>query len=505
MSDEKSNDNLKGWSRRRAIRMAATAGLGIYAFPSSVNATDAVQKKATPPKPYRDASTSDEVHFTHVAEFDSTSRALELYESTGEPTQLFQHELLESLRENPHQSTFNLVVNTMGERASTKRDADGVRLRGFRPTEREVEALSRFGEVTHVGDVVSTKVCLRNVARGDIARIAHLPSIVEVGRMPDAITPNEVDASNVVGNSWDQFKSAHGNYSESSVNIGIVGAGYDYESYGAYSSNYAQDIGLDKSLSKDFTDESDPFDDTTWSGHSTDVGDTAAYMLKDGDTHSDLFVSLKVTSASTDFTDEQVRKAIEYATKNGIDVLNMSFGIHSWDHCPSHYCEELNSYTDGGGVPVAAVGNKDNSSQVEYPACSWQTVGTGGVHTKDSDGNPVAESDTEYGNVLFYEPFDNTMYCKWCYNDSGEYSSFSPEVYGVSQINTDAGNSISGTSYACPQVAAAAWIDFADGGIDSYSSAMKKFTQMNEYTVVNNDESSDAAREGQLMEADYYF
>jgi hypothetical protein len=52
-------------------------------------------------------------------------------------------------------------------------------------------------------------------------------------------------------------------------------------------------------------------------------------------------------------------------------------------------------------------------------------------------------------------------------------------------------------------VAAAATIDFADDGISSYSSAMNKFTQMHVYDVVNQDESSDPAEQGDLVEADF--
>ena len=377
-------------------------------------------------------------------------------------------------------------------------------LHGFRPTQSEVETLSRFGDVTHVSDLVSTKVCLRNVAQDDITQIAHLPSVAEVSRMPSAITPNTVDASDVVSNSWDAFANAHGNYTVYYISIGLVGAGYD-DTYQNYNSNYTKDIGLNNSLSRDFTEESDPFNDTRWGGHTTDVGDTAAYMLKDGDTHPDMFTSLKVVSDSTGLTDENLRSALEHATKKGIDVLNMSFGIRSWSKCPSHYCSSLDSYTTGGGVPAAAVDNTSNNSKVEYPACSWHTVGTGGVQEKDSNGNVVAESDTEYGHILFKDPFSSDTYCPWCYDSSGVASSFSPEVYAVSQINTDSNDYLSGTSFARPQVAAGAWLNFADGSVNSYSDAMSKFKNMNSTQVVNNDENEDAAEEGDLLEADYYF
>lgn len=512
MSEKGTDSESDGWERRDILRTTVAAGMGVP-FLTSTSRASAASEKVDPPTPYPatgvvSVSSGTATYFTHVAEFNSTKRMLNRYESTGTPGELFHHALVEKLHTNPSKSTFNLVVNTMGERTSETRTGRKSRtLYGFRPKESEIETLSQFGDVTHVGDVVSTKVCLRNVTRDDVVRLAHLPFVVEINRMPDPIEPNKnVDASEVVGSSWGQFTNAHGNYSEYIATLGIMGSGYDADTYGEYASNYANDVGFNDSLSKDFTDESDPYNDTAWGGHATNVGDTAAYMLKDGHTHSDLFASLKVVSGSTDLTDENIRQALQHATKKGIDVLNMSFGINSWQQCPSDYCEELDSYTTDGGVPVAAVGNKDNDSKVEYPACSWHTVGVGGVNKKDDNGNAVAVPDTEYGNVLFYDPFSKTMHCKWCYNASGDYSSFSPESYGVSKVLPDANNprELDGTSFACPQVAAAAWINFADGGVDSYSSAMSKFKNMGEYNVVNNDESTDAAKEGDLMEADYY-
>jgi hypothetical protein len=262
-------------------------------------------------------------------------------------------------------------------------------------------------------------------------------------------------------------------------------------------------------LSKDFTGESDPFkvSDSGFGDHTTVVADTAGYMLKDGDTHSDQFVSLKIVSDKEgyDKADEACRSAIEYATKNGIDVLNMSFGIYSYGECPSHYCSALDSFRMGGGVAVAAVDNGNNTSVVEYPACSWQTVGVGGVAGKDSSGNAYTRESTQYSGVLFHDPLKYKTYCGWCHDASGESASFSPEVYGVSNIRTGTGETENGTSYACPQVAASAWIDFADGGIGSYSEAMSRFKNMNTTTVVDKSENKDPAQEGDLLEANKYF
>lgn len=404
----------------------------------------------------------------------------------------------------------------MGERTSMYRDdRRGQRLYGFSPTPAEVRSLTAFGDVTYAADLVSTKVCIRNVARENLRRLARRPFVVEVSATAGPIEPNSlssnddlasVDASEILTDSWTSFNSAYGNYTAYTISIGVVGAGYD-TSYQAYSSNHAEDIGVDGSLSKDFTDESDPFNDTAWNGHTAEVADTAAYMLKGGDTHSDQFVSLKIISDGQDATEteESIRNSIEYATKNGIDVLNMSFGGKSYNDCPSHYCSELNSYATGGGVTVAAVDNADRTSKAEYPACSWHTVGVGGVNRKDGSGNAVTVPDTEFSEIVFNKR-DYPAFCSWCYEESGRRRGFTPEVYGVSVIDTsNYSEPLDGTSFACPQVAASAWIDFADGGIGSYSEALDRFGNMDSTTVVSANDSKDPSTEGNLLWVDDYF
>jgi|GEM_PF-2342009 len=506
--------------RRQLIK--TTAVLGGLSLASSTAQAAPTNKKADPPKPYPDAgaATADAVYFKHAVELDATERALGRYQSTGDVSQLFSHTLQSRLDANPRQKTFNVVVTTMGERTSMYRDdRRGQRLYGFSPTPAEVRSLSAFGDVTYVADLVSTKVCLRNVPRGELRRLAEQPSVVEVSAMSRPIEPptaddsvtsdaNYVDVSDVKSGSWTGFTNAHGNYTAYTISIGVIGAGYD-SSMTTYSSPHAANIGFDKSVSKDFTEESDPFNvsDSGFGNHTTVVADTAGYMLKGGDTHSDQFVSLKIVSDKNGYnkSDESCRSAIEYATKSGIDVLNMSFGKYSYGKCPSHYCSALDSFRVGGGVAVAAVDNSDKTSVVEYPACSWQTVGVGGVAGKDSSGDAYTKGNTQYSGVLFYDPLDYKTYCSWCHDASGVSASFSPEVYGVSNIRTETSETENGTSYACPQVAASAWIDFANGGIGSYSEAMSRFKNMNTTTVIDKSENKDPAQEGDLLEADKYF
>ena len=121
---------------------------------------------------------------------------------------------------------------------------------------------------------------------------------------------------------------------------------------------------------------------------------------------------------------------------------------------------------------------------------------------KDSNGGEViAEADSQFGYISYRDTLNNIHHCDWCYEKSGNYSQFAPRVYGVGRIKTDAGNTIEGTSFACPQVAAAAAIDLSVQGINSYISTADRFTQMHTYKVVNNDESLDAAKLGDLLDA----
>lgn len=491
-------------SRRKFLQTVYTVG-GVSAL-SSVSRAVNPTRKNEPPNPYPDSGGQNVSYFTHLAEFESRKRRVKRFESNGDSSELFSYALKQRLKENPSQSQFDVAVNTMGTRTSMVRDKDGQTLYGFRPKRGEVKALENLGKVTHVGDLVSTKVCLREVPRENLEKIARLPSVLELTPMGQNFSLSNVSASDVEGSSWDNFTAAHGNYNSGSLTIGIVEGGYD-TSYQPYASNYAADIGFDRSLSKDFSDENDPFTATSIvPEHAAWVGDTAAFMLKDGSTHSDQFVALKVFSDSDDTSsdvDENTRAMLEYATKNYIDVINMSYGFESYNRCPNIYCEELDSYVSGDGIPVAAVGNVDNQGKVEHPACSWHTVAVGGVKSKDSNGNALTKELTEYGTITYYESSLDKTYCPWCEIHAQE--SFAPECYGVSNIKTDAGNTSTGTSYAAPQVAASAWIDACDGGITSYSDVVNKFKNMNDAEVMDGDKSSDPSQEGDLLEADYYF
>lgn len=499
------DDNSEN-SRRAFLRGAGLVG-GVSLFPRVTAAQDTVAKD-DPPAPYPEQTGNGVSRFRHLTEFPSVGRQIRQFESTGDPEHLYTTKLTRRLEESS-ESTVDVVVSTMGTRTQMTRDRDGQTLRGFRPTGGEANALGSFGTVTYVADIVSTKVCVRDVDRSDLRELARLPFVVEIAPMVKDISLNSVPIEDVVTDSWSHFDSAHGNYSIDDISMAIMEGGYD-DSYNPYASNYAQDIGFDTSLSKNFTDSNDPFSSTD--DHAVKVADTAGYVLKDGNTHSDLFVALKAFNSDTDNPGEKIRQAIEYATTNGIEVLNMSFGGGAYSECPSTFCSELDSYVSGGGIPVAAVGNREDTTATNNPACSWLTVGVGGVESKDSNGNAVLNNyvnglqrSSQYGIIFFYSSIKIETYCYWCYYGSNREVSFTPDSYGVGVIDTDNNKTIGGTSFASPQVAASALIDYADGGISSYTDALNKFTSMNAATVVDKNSSKDPSRDGEVMRADYYF
>ena len=223
--DNSEDRNNLNWSRRGILTKLGVAG-GLTPVASTSRAAE-VNKKDNPPKPYPDTDDPNSSYSRHVAEFDSRKRQLSRYESTGDPTELYGHELKQRLRENPDQSEFDVVVSTMGTRTSMRRERDGRTLYGFRPTQQEVVTLQSVGDVTYIGDIVSTKVCIRNVARRDLATVAHYPFVVEISPMAKNASLNSVSIENIVTDTWTRFTSAHGNYSVSDISIAIMEDGYD--------------------------------------------------------------------------------------------------------------------------------------------------------------------------------------------------------------------------------------------------------------------------------------
>lgn len=189
--------------------------------------------------------------------------------------------------------------------------------------------------------------------------------------------------------------------------------------------------------------ESEPMDDN---GHGTHVAGIIAMADNDcggvGIAYNSKIMSIKAGGADGSFNSSDIAKAITYASKNGADVINMSFG--SYAH--SAIVESALQDAFGTSVLVAAAGNdaiptldapvvlKGNM----YPAAYQYVIG---VMAYDSSNNIA--------------PFSN-----WDYrvNYGAEYEVAAPGASIYSTLPGDRYASWSGTSMAAPMVSAVAAI-----------------------------------------------
>lgn len=512
MSGENS-DNGSDFGRRQFLEWASAVGLASVAPGTIAEIADAKAERAQTPQPYDETGAmgpdpSDEVYYTHVTEKAGHKRRIERFENRSDPKELFHPHLREFLVEDSSRETLNVAVNTLGERNTvTSRGSYQRKLHGYRPTADEVERLEQFGDVVHVPEVISTKVSMRNVSRDDLDRIAALDFVVGVNKDPDDVSPDGASADNLLSTDYYWFSSAQSCYSMSTaVSIGILDDGYEGSGTSTYTKSYAETIGIDTSMANDFTEDGDwsnvtyTDDDGNLVYHGDDVADSAAYMLKDGDTHSDLFVPLKVASDEQSYWASNTREAIEYAATNGIDVINMSYSGSPQSTCPSTYCEELDSYTGSGYYPFATTGNGGKESSVGFPGGEWLTIGVGGFDADCSDSDDYKrDPSSNYGDVYFEEPYsDGNTYCSWCSSKTSDAYQHSPHVYGCYETYTD-GGTLYGTSFAAPQAAAAGVVLRAEAVLD-YQDCQSRFKNMDYYTICD-DESSDPAKLGQLLDA----
>jgi hypothetical protein len=504
-------DSDRTFDRRQFLEWASAVGLASVAPGTIAEIADAKTQRSDSPRPYATNGAagpdpSDEVFFAHVTEHAGYKRRIERFEEQGDPTELFHPHLREFLAEDAGQETLNVAVNTLGERNTvTSRGGYQRKLHGYRPTRDEVERLEQFGDVVHIPEVISTKVSMRNVSRDALESIASLDFVVGVNKDPDDVTPDGASADDLLTSDYYWYSSTQSCYSVSTaVTIGILDDGYEGSGASTYTESYAETIGIDTSLANDFTEDGDwsnvtYTDDGNLVYHGDDVADSAACMLKDGDTHDDLFVPLKVASDEQSYWASNTREAIEYATTNGIDVINLSYGGGTQSTCPSTYCEELDSYTDAGYYPFASAGNDYEESSVTFPGGEWLTIGVGGFDADCSgDDDYKRDAASNYGEIYYDDPTTSDTYCTWCSAEASDISQHSPHVYGCYETYTD-GGTLYGTSFASPQAPAAGVLFRAEGYLD-YQECQSRFRNMDYYTICD-DESTDSAELGQLLNA----
>lgn len=206
-------------------------------------------------------------------------------------------------------------------------------------------------------------------------------------------------------------------------------------------------------------------------GHGTFVtGLIAGQVDNGGDTVSPAFnVSIMPLAASINTTNNthtsqvydsgdyslfwmsDVQTAIEYAGVNGVDIINMSIGGFSYDQL---FQDQINYWYSEGVVFVAASGNDSTSGTmqgVSYPAAFDNVIAVGAVNANNtrsgySNGGPELDLVAYVGqvNAPGTAAYQETLTCYGC-------TSAGPFDNTASYTST-------GTSFAAPQVAAAAAI-----------------------------------------------
>ena len=502
--------------RRTFLKWAA--GLGLTAIAgNTVKAVADSKEERDEKSPLLDR---DDVYHTHVTELASMQAQLNRVEQLGDPEVLYNPALTRHLDENPEKDSFHLYVITIGEESVVQEKRGPERMiHGWRPRESEVDHLSDYGEIGFVPRFIATKVYLRDVKRSNIPKLAELPFVLEINWVPPlgeessdydyscfARSDNLDEGVHVDDlRSSNYFKFDEVNRNEDWLfKVGIADTGYAGHGHSLFAESYAEEIGLDEELAKNFT-EGAVMDGPDWrnpsnSCHGDDVADMCAYMLQHG--HDELFVPLKVkhTSQSPSETAEYLSEAIEYAEEHHIDILNMSLGIEDpLSYCPSTFCEELKSYTEAGHFPVASTGNQERTDAVTFPGGEWFTIGIGGVFGSCEGGDYQIHYESNRGTITF-ETSDET-HCHWCATAVGSYSShFSPQAHGCYSTETDSNedeNVLSGTSYAAAQASAVALVMRSNYLLD-YEEALSNFKEMESKWLCPITD----ARHGQLIDAE---
>jgi type VII secretion-associated serine protease mycosin len=179
----------------------------------------------------------------------------------------------------------------------------------------------------------------------------------------------------------------------------------------------------------------DPQDDT---GHGTMIaGIIAAKTNNDvgvaGLAPQAKIMPVKIFDATGNTTDTNIINGITWAVNNGADVINMSFG--SLDHINSAVRDTIEWAFDQGVILVAGAGNQ-NTFNNEYPAAYPQVISVGAT---DENDNRAAFSN--YGSTIsVVAPGVNIYSTTWMFN------AIPQNTYTLD----------SGTSFSCPEVAAAA-------------------------------------------------
>lgn len=502
MSDE---DKLN--YRRRGVLKSAGALGAVGVLGSRVAQGQPTDKQL--PNTYSQHGTDgdsfrDPAYFRHIADLSAARRLVRQYERSGKRSALLTPHLREQL-EKSNQERVDITVTTTGRRARyTSNGSFGRTLHGWQPAPGEVEQLRSYGTVRYVPEVASTKVGLSSVQVDDVAEIADLGFVLEIGHDPEVRlreTNSQLSTTATPPSADDLRSSSHSDFDgvshslDSGLKIGCFNLGYAYGDGGhatEWSKNWAESQGIDTGLAKDFTGAGSwKSSDAT---HGTNVMDATAFMLDGKTTSSSHHVPLRVYDTSEDIKASEWRNAIEYAVKNDIPASVTALETAANEpYCTSTLCEELDSYTSAGYAMTVATGNDDESSEVCHPATSYHAIGVGGYFGSCSGGYSY-DQNSNYGSIDYYADNYDTAYCKWCHTDWGDYG-FQPNVYSAYEYDTDASVTIAGTSYASPIVGAGTAIHASANGPISYYDHVRKYHEMSNYTVC----PSESSQQGDVL------
>ncbi|MEZ3115878.1 S8 family serine peptidase [Halobaculum sp. MBLA0147] len=495
-------------SRRRIV--GSLLGVGSLTVLGSRSARAQPTEKGRPNRygesGTRGSSFRDPAYLNHLLDMGSARERVRTYERTGR-TEALITPALQRAAASTDDGTVDVTVQTTGRRARVRTSGQfGRRLFGWQPTPAEVRRLGEYGDVGATMSVASTAVAVSNVAVEDLSELVDLPFVLEVGHDPEIAGVNgatrETSATVTTSSTPtadDLRTSAHSDFESVSqlldVKVGGFVAGYEPDGVAtAYGKNWAQEVGIDTDLAKDFSGAGGwrVSDDLTHADHGSDVLNTAAYMLKPFAQRNDHMVPIRIWDTSADGTDDpqasDFSNAVDYALKNDIAAGVCSLVVTgNVSYCPSSVCAELESYATAGYTMAVASGTQNNDTNVDYPAGSYFTVGVGAYNGASNDGFGRDEK-SQYCTVSYYSDAASRAYCPWCHDYGGD-AKFCPDIYSCGDFSAPDGGGLGGTSMAAPVVGAAGGLDVSSNPADSHYNRLSRYHDMNTHPVYPSDTS----------------
>lgn len=479
----------KNFSRRSVV--GSLAGFGAL----SIVGTRAVRAQPTekdrPDRYGRQGAQGNSLeaptYFQHLLDTAGGRAGVQRYEQTGATEALVTPALGREVKQG--RETVDLQIQTTGRRSPIRSRGPLRReLNGWRPTAAEVKRLGEYGEVGRTPKVASTKIPVAGVAVDDLSEIADLPFVLQLNHDPEIEGVRNPQMTSEIKTSStptadDVRSSDHANFdavsASTDVKLGGFIGGYTNGGPEVYSQNWAETVGIDTELAKNYSNDDDWRGDTVsiYVSHGTKVLNTAAYFLRPFTSISNPVVPLRVYNGEGDVRASAFGAAVDYAITNDISASVCSLIItNNVGACTSAVCAELESYAAAGYTMAVACGSENKAGSVDDPASSYFTVGVGAYGRNKHDGFSRYD-DSQSATV-------DLRFCPWC-ADFGGYDHFCPSVYGPGEFTPtySTGGSLTATSMAAPVVAAGSAVDMSTHPGDTYTTRLQRYHGMNEYPI----------------------